>query len=396
MCACRVSQVSRQFSYDTAGQACSIAAGYRGPPGPAGHKTSAAPWVPCRTRSSAAAACSSGWRAGTGTVRAPPASSPARRRARAVGTTSRSRIPGRRRVAGDGGQRAAVPDGGQRIGGAARRRVDRRVDAGRAAPGERAHLPGPAGRPVVQDLGGPEGRDPGALGGSGRRDHRRAEVHRELDQQAPGDAARPVHQHRLASPGPHPGGRQGLVGRQRRDGQGRGGRPGHRRRHDGHVGRGRDELLGPRALLAQRHRVRRDPIAHGHAGDRGPDRRDQPGGLHAQCHRRPRAGIPAPGADELVPVADPGRPDVQQHLAGPQRPRPGQVQQLDLAAGLAYSRCPHLPPLPLTALALARRYGSYPPWSSSCRRRACSGGRLAHPNAAHGPPEQAHEEDHGG
>ena len=57
------------------------------------------------------------------------------------------------------------------------------------------------------------------------------------------------------------------------------------------------------------------------------DRDDQPGRLHAECHRRPGAGIPAAGPDELVPVTHPAGPHLEQHLAGPRRSRLWQLQQ---------------------------------------------------------------------
>ena len=93
--------------------------------------------------------------------------------------------------------------------------------------------------------------------------------------------------------------------------------------------------------LPLRERMRGHPVARPDPVYLVPDRGDDPGRLDPQRHRRAGAHVPASGAGDLIPVAHPAGPDVDQHLVRPQRPRSGQFEELDRSAELAYPRCFH-------------------------------------------------------
>jgi hypothetical protein len=57
-----------------------------------------------------------------------------------------------------------------------------------------------------------------------------------------------------------------------------------------------------------------DLIADGEPSLGGSDRLDYPGGLHAQSHRRLRAYVPGAQPDEVIPVPDSSRSNLDQHL----------------------------------------------------------------------------------
>src|SRR5580704_12689401 len=98
--------------------------------------------------------------------------------------------------------------------------------------------------------------------------------------------------------------------------------------------------------------MRGHPIARPDPGHLFPDGGREPGRLGAKRHRRAGPEIPASAAYDLIPVTDPARPDVDQHLVRPQRPRFGQLKELDRVAEPAYACCSHasLPgPLRVTA-----------------------------------------------
>ena len=251
---------------------------------------------------------------------------------------------GRGQVGRDRGQPAAIADRPHRRAGARACRVGRRVDA---ASGQRAHLLGPVRLVVVEHGAGPHRRYPAGAVRARRGDDRRPAVRGQLNEHASGDAAGAVHQHRL--PGPDlQRGADGLVGGERRDRQRGSDVERHVGRYGGDVLGGGDEPLGPGALLAQRNRMRGDPVPGPDPGDPVPDGGDEPGGLDAQRHRRADPEIPAPGADELIPVAHSGCPHVDQDLIRAQRPRLRQLEALDLVPELAYACCSHgsLPGLP--------------------------------------------------
>jgi hypothetical protein len=168
----------------------------------------------------------------------------------------------------------------------------------------------------------------------------RTPVGGQLDEHAPGDPAGAVHQDGLAGPDAERGADR-LVGGERRDRQRRRGVERHSWRYRGHVLSGGDAALGPGALLAQRKRMRGHPVAQSDAVHPIPDANDQSGRFYTQGHRRAGPQIPVPGPGELVPVAHPGRPHVDEHLVWPQRPRRGQVEEFDRCAELAYARCLH-------------------------------------------------------
>jgi hypothetical protein len=60
--------------------------------------------------------------------------------------------------------------------------------------------------------------------------------------------------------------------------------------------------------------MRGHPVARSDPVHLSPDGGDQPGRLDAQRHRRAHPEIPASLADDLIPVADPARPDVNEYL----------------------------------------------------------------------------------
>jgi hypothetical protein len=61
----------------------------------------------------------------------------------------------------------------------------------------------------------------------------------------------------------------------------------------------------------------------------GTDRADHAGGLHPECHRWRRADLPCAGPDEVVPVADPGGSDLDQHFVAGGVGWNGKLQLLD-------------------------------------------------------------------
>src|SRR6266849_6791024 len=65
-----------------------------------------------------------------------------------------------------------------------------------------------------------------------------------------------------------------------------------------------------------------------------------PGPLLAQRLRRPGTQIPVPGAGELVPVAHPACPHVDQDLIRPEPRSPGKLQKLHGAAEPAHASSP--------------------------------------------------------
>ena len=87
--------------------------------------------------------------------------------------------------------------------------------------------------------------------------------------------------------------------------------------------------------------MRGHPIARPDPGHLFPNGGRESGRLGAKRHGRAGPEIPASFADDLIPVTDPARPDVDQHLVRPQRPRFGQLKKLDLVAELAYACCSH-------------------------------------------------------
>src|SRR5204863_413759 len=63
--------------------------------------------------------------------------------------------------------------------------------------------------------------------------------------------------------------------------------------------------------------------------------------LHPEGHRRPAADFPAAGADDLIPVAHAGRPDLDQHLVLGEGAWPRHLDQLDIATSVSDSGDAH-------------------------------------------------------
>jgi len=85
----------------------------------------------------------------------------------------------------------------------------------------------------------------------------------------------------------------------------------------------------------------------------GAGRCDRPGRLSPQRHRSRPADLPAADPDKLVPVADTGSDDLDQHLVCGKRRRLGHLEDLD---GLA-ERCDPGHPHPLQRTVLACPWG---------------------------------------
>jgi hypothetical protein len=73
----------------------------------------------------------------------------------------------------------------------------------------------------------------------------------------------------------------------------------------------------------------------------GTDRGDDSRRLDAERHRRCPSHIPIAHADEVVPVADTGALDLDQHLAVTERSRFRNLEQLKIAAELLDSGYTH-------------------------------------------------------
>src|SRR5262249_39082670 len=84
------------------------------------------------------------------------------------------------------------------------------------------------------------------------------------------------------------------------------------------------------------HLIARLPVLDGIS-----DRRDDPGGLDAQGHRRGAADVPVACPDELLPVADARGPDFDQDLVVREGARIWEIDPPDSTAELADTGGPH-------------------------------------------------------
>src|SRR5262245_27708218 len=107
----------------------------------------------------------------------------------------------------------------------------------------------------------------------------------------------------------------------------------HRRRGDQ---QGRPGSLIPQWEGVAEHLIDWLPVLDGIS-----DRRDGPSGLNAERHRRGAADVPLARSDELLPVADPRRPDFNQDLVVREGARIWEVDPPDSAAELADAGGPH-------------------------------------------------------
>ena len=107
----------------------------------------------------------------------------------------------------------------------------------------------------------------------------------------------------------------------------------HRRRGDQ---QGRPGSLIPQRKGVAKHLIARIPVLDGIS-----DRRDTPGGLDTKRHRRGAADVPPARPDELLPVADAGRPDFDQDLVFSEGARIREVDPPDNTAELADTGGPH-------------------------------------------------------
>ena len=101
----------------------------------------------------------------------------------------------------------------------------------------------------------------------------------------------------------------------------------HRRRGDQ---QGRPGSLIPQREGMAKHLIARLPVLDGIS-----DRRDGPGGLDAERHRRGAADVPLARPDELLPVADARGPDFDQDLVVREGARIWEVDPPDSTAELA-------------------------------------------------------------
>ena len=72
-----------------------------------------------------------------------------------------------------------------------------------------------------------------------------------------------------------------------------------------------------------------DLIAGGQIAGCRSDGRDDSGRLHPKRHRRRGANVPSTAANVVVPVPDPGCPDLDEDLAGGELTRIGHINGLD-------------------------------------------------------------------
>jgi hypothetical protein len=70
-------------------------------------------------------------------------------------------------------------------------------------------------------------------------------------------------------------------------------------------------------------------VALAQVGYAGADGHDRPGRFGSERHRSRAADLPAAGPDQLVPIADPGRDDVDQDLVCCRRRQLVQLEDLD-------------------------------------------------------------------
>ena len=196
---------------------------------------------------------------------------------------------------------------------------------------------------VVDDVARPERGYPLPAGWACRRDDMDAAHRGQGDQQPAGDPAGSVdeelltgaHVERVA---------ENLPGGERGHREGSRGLPAGTRRFPGEQpGRG-DQPGRPGPLVPQRHRMSHDRIAGRPVTNRPASRHHQAGGLHAQRHRRPGTHVPAAGADELIPVAHPGRHHLEQHLVVRQRPKLTHLGNPNPVTDPADPRYLHRPP----------------------------------------------------
>jgi hypothetical protein len=85
-----------------------------------------------------------------------------------------------------------------------------------------------------------------------------------------------------------------------------------------------------------KHLIARLPVLDGIS-----DRRDGPGGLDAERHRRGAADVPLARSDELLPVAGARGPDFDQDLVVREGARIWEVDPPDSTAELADTGGPH-------------------------------------------------------
>ena len=172
------------------------------------------------------------------------------------------------------------------------------------------------------------------------RDHLGAARRRQSNEQRAGHPARTVDEDQVVRA--H---RQGSVdhlrGGQGRNGERCSGLPREGARLSREQRRRCDQQGRPSSLIPQRegmaeHLIARLPVLDGIS-----DRRNGPGGLNAERHRRASTDVPLARPDELLPVADARGPDFDQDLVVREGARIWEVDPPDSAAELADTGGPH-------------------------------------------------------
>ena len=137
----------------------------------------------------------------------------------------------------------------------------------------------------------------------------------QLDNEPAGDSTRAMNEQRFSTP---KGQRlvDYLLGGQRRHRKDRCGLPRNLGRFVGERSDRCDQKRRPRALAAQRHRVAQHLIVHTESARVGANGFDDPGSLDAERQRRARANVPTAGANDVVPVANPGASNIDEDLVG--------------------------------------------------------------------------------
>jgi hypothetical protein len=88
-----------------------------------------------------------------------------------------------------------------------------------------------------------------------------------------------------------------------------------------------EEALRPSPLVAKWRGVDQHSVADYEALHVGPDGGYGAGSLGPERQRRLAADCPSAGSDQVVPVGDPGRPDIDQYLVRGRSDRLGHVEQ---------------------------------------------------------------------
>jgi len=193
---------------------------------------------------------------------------------------------------------------------------------------------------VVDYFAGAIPADSVGAAGAGGGEHIDAAQGGQLDNEPAGDSTRAMNEQRFSTV---KGQRliDHLLGGQRRHRKDRCGLPRNLGRFVSERSDRCDQKRRPRALVAQRHGVAQHLIVHTESARVGANGFDDPGSLDAERQRRARANVPTAGANDVVPVTNPGAANVDEDLVGCQRSRLVHFERLHFAAERADPRYKH-------------------------------------------------------